>query len=125
MKNKLAYLGFLGFLGFAGFFGTPLMFAFFSNFVFFQYIKTVPDELFWINVRICATRSFFVFIISAKLIVVTTLILAASDNLHDYASRFAVFAFSLTTGVSDFVFLANLGYLEEKEKRSKDDEENG
>lgn len=101
------------------------MFAFFSNFVFFQYIKTVPDELFWANVRVCATRSFFVFIILTKLIVVTTLLLAASDSLYAYALRFAVFAFSLTAAVSDFVFIANLGYLESREKRSQYDEEDG
>jgi len=119
MKNKLAYLGFLGLLGFAGFFGTPLLFVFFTNFIFFQYIKVVPDELFWANVRICATRGFFIFLIPSQLIAVITLLLVASDNLNSYALPFAVGGFSLMSGVSMIVFAGTLGYLEAKEQQGK------
>ena len=125
MKNKLAYLGFLGFLGFAGFFGTSLMFSHFAYFVFFRYIKVVPDELFWANVRICATRGFFIFLVPSHIIAVVTLLLAASDNLHNYASPFAIGGFSLTLAVGLMVFASTLGYLEAKEERSKCDEEDG
>lgn len=72
MQNKLAWLGFLGVLGFAGFFGNPLSFAFCANFIFFRYVKVVPDELFWANVRICATRGFFIFLIASNFIIITT-----------------------------------------------------
>jgi len=122
MKNKLSYLGFLGVLGFAGFFATPLLFAFFANFVFFQYIKTVPDELFWANVRICATRGFFIFLIPAHFIIVITLLLMTSDNFGSYAPAFAIGGFALTMAASDFVFCANLGHLEAKERRSIDED---
>lgn len=122
MKNKLAYLGVLGLLGFAGFFGTPLLFAFFANFIFFQYIKTVPDELFWSNVRICAARSFFIFFIPAQFIVVITFLLVASENLYSHAPAFAIGGFALIMGASDFFFCANLGYLEARERRNKEDD---
>ena len=122
MKNKLAYLGFLGLLGFAGFFSTPFAFAFFANFIFFQYIKTVPDELFWENVRTCATRGFFVFFIPSQLIIVTTLLLQSSNNFYSHAPALAIGGFALTMGVSDFIFCASLGRLEAKERRSKDED---
>ncbi|MCL2204161.1 MAG: DUF3796 domain-containing protein [Defluviitaleaceae bacterium] len=123
MKNKLAYLGFLGLLGFAGFFATPLLFSFFASFIFFQYIKTVPDELFWENVRICATRSFFIFLIPSHFILVIALLLAASDNFYSYAPTFAIGGFALVVGVCDFIFCASLSRLEAKERQSKDDED--
>jgi len=123
MKNKLAYLGFLGLLGLGGFFITPLMFAFFANFVFFQYIKVIPDELFWTNVRICATRGFFVFLIPSHFVVAITLLLLINHNLSSYALSFAIGGFSLILGASIIVFSATLGYLEAKEKRNKDDED--
>jgi len=123
MKNKLAYLGFLGFLGFAGFFAYPILFSFFSCFVFFQYINTIPDELFWSNVRICATRGFFIFLIPAHFIVVITLLLSASDSFYSFAPSFAIGGFALTMAVSDFVFCANLSYIEAKERRSRDNED--
>ncbi len=121
MKNKLAYLGFLGLLGFGGFFGTPLMFAFFSNLVFFKYIKVVPDELFWANIRISATRAFFVFIILAKCIIITTLVFRTSNNLYNYG--FATSGFSLATAISDFVFIGNIALIEERDKKIKEDED--
>jgi len=123
VKNKLAYLGFLGLLGFAGFFATPLLFSFFASFIFFQYIKTVPDELFWENVRICATRSFFIFLIPSHFILVITLLLAANDNFYSYAPTFAIGGFALIVGVCDFIFCASLSRLEAKERQSKDDED--
>lgn len=122
MKNKLAYLGFLGLLGFGGFFGSRLMFAFFANFVFFSYIKVVPDELFWANVRVCATRGFFIFLIPSQIIMVATLILAANETLYPYASPLAIGGFALVLGIGIIVFSGNLEYLEAKEKLSKDDE---
>ena len=125
MKNKLAYLGFLGLLGFAGFIGTPLMFSFFANFIFFKYIKVVPDELFWDNIRTCATRGFFVFLVPSQFIVVITLLMAVSDSLYSYATRVATGGFSLTLGVSVIVFSGTLDYLELKEKRSRDNEDDG
>lgn len=121
MKNKLAYLGFLGLLGFAGFFGEPLLFFFFANFTFFQYIKTVPDELFWANVRMCATHAFFIFIIAGNFIVVTSLLLLANDNFYRYGPIVMIGGFALTMAISDFVFIANLAYLEKKEMKSKDE----
>jgi hypothetical protein len=123
VKNKLSYLGFLGLLGFAGFFTTPFVFAFFASFIFFQYIKVVPDELFWANVRICATRGFFIFLIPSHFIIVITLLLAASENLYSYAPTFAIGGFALTLAASDFVFCASLGRLEAKERRSKDEDD--
>jgi hypothetical protein len=90
-----------------------------------MYIKVVPDELFWNNVRKCATRGFFAFLIPSQSIIVITLILKASENLADYALSFALRGFSLTTAVGMFVFCGTLAYLEEKEKRSKDYEEDG
>ncbi|MCL2189654.1 MAG: DUF3796 domain-containing protein [Defluviitaleaceae bacterium] len=123
MKNKLAYLGFLGLLGFAGFFATPLLFSFFASFIFFQYIKTVPDELFWQNVRICATRSFFIFLVPSHIILVIALLLAADDNFYRYASAFAIGGFALTLGVCDFIFCASLSRLEAKERQSINDED--
>jgi len=53
---------------------------------------------------------------------VITLLLAASDNLYIYALPFAIGGFGLTLGVSIIVFSGTLGYLEAKEKRSKEDE---
>lgn len=123
MKNKLAYIGFLGFLGFAGFFGTPLMFSLFANFVFFQYAKTVPDELFWANVRTSAMRGFFVFLIPAQFILVVTLLLQASESLYGYSLSFAVFGFALTMAAADFVFCVSLSRLEAKEMSSKDEDD--
>ncbi|MDR2906477.1 MAG: DUF3796 domain-containing protein [Bacteroidales bacterium] len=123
MKNKLAYLGFIGLLGFGGFFGTPLIFAFFGFLGFFYYIKVVPDELFWTNVRKCATYGFFTFLIPACLIIVTTLMLQENENLFDYASTFALVGFALTMSASLGVFCATLEYLEKREKRSKEDGE--
>ena len=122
MENKLSYLGFLGLLGFGGFFGTPLMFSFFGNFIFFRYIRVVPDELFWINVRISATRGFFIFLILSNIIIITTLVLAANENLHSHASSFALGGFSLMLSVGTVVFIASLVYLEAKEQQGKDNE---
>jgi len=121
--NKLAYLGFLGLLGFAGFFGTPLLFASFANFIFFQYIKTVPDELFWANVRTCATRGFFVFLIPSHIIIVITLLLRSSENLYSYTPAFAIGGFALTMAAADFIFCASLSRLEAKERRSIDEDD--
>ena len=118
--NRLAYLGFLGLLGFAGFFSTPLLFSFFANFIFFKYIKTVPDELFWANVRTCATRGFFVFLIPSQLIIVITLLFQLSENFYSYAHAFAIGGFALTMAASDFIFCVSLGRLEAKEMHSKD-----
>jgi hypothetical protein len=123
MKNKLAYLGLLGLLGFAGFFGTPLLFAFFGYFTFFQYVKVEPDELFRANVRVCATRGFFVFLISSFLLVALTVLMKDIDSLHSYAPQFAIGGFGLISSASLFIFLGSLMYLEAKEKRSKDDGE--
>ena len=123
MKNKLAYLGFLGLLGFAGFFGTPLLFASFANFMFFQYIKTVPDELFWANVRISATRGFFLFFVSTCLILTASLLLQASETLYAHAPAVAIGGFSLTWSACIFVFLGSLWFLEAKEMRSKDEDD--
>jgi len=122
MKNKLAYLGFLGLLGFAGFFSTPLAFAFFANLIFFQYIKIVPDELFWANVRTCATRGFFVFFIPSQLIIVITVLLQSSDTFYSHAPVFAIGGFALTMAVSDFIFCISLSRLEAKERHSKDED---
>ena len=123
MKNKLAYLGFLGFLGFAGFFGTPLLFTSFAGFIFFQYIRTVPDELFWANVRISAARGFFVFFIPSNFILVASLLLQSSENLYSHAPVVAIGGFSLTWAASIFVFVGSLGLLEAKELRSKDEDD--
>ena len=123
MNNKLAYLGFLGLLGFAGFFSTPLLFAFFANFIFFQYVKTVPDELFWANVRTCATRGFFVFLVPSQLIIVITLLLQSSDSFYRYSPAFAIGGFALTMAVSDFIFCVSLSRLETKERHSKDEDD--
>ena len=123
MKNKLAYLGFLGLLGFAGFFGTPLLFASFANFMFFQYIKTVPDELFWSNVRVSATRGFFVFFVATCLILTIALLLQSSETLYSHAPAVAIGGFSLTWSVCIFVFLISLWIQEAKEMRSKDEDD--
>jgi hypothetical protein len=123
MKNKLAYLGFLGLLGFAGFFGTPLLFSYFGYFTFFQYIKVVPDELFRANVRICATRGFFIYLVPSYLITLVAVLMKESDQLHSYALQFATSGFALISSVGLFVFLGTLMYLEAKEKRGKDDGE--
>ena len=122
MKNKLAYLGFLGLLGFAGFWGTPLMFSFFANFVFFIYIKVVPDELFWANVRVSATRGFFVYTAASKIIIVTAILLAV-NNMRDLAISFAVGAFAMTLVFGDLAFLISMIYFDAKEKRSLEDDE--
>ena len=123
MKNKLTYLGFLGLLGFAGLFGTPLLFAFFGFLVFFRHIKTVPDELFWDNVRVSATRGYFTFLVPLSVIVVSAHLLFESENLYSYAPALLIGGFSLAMGVSIIVFAGNLGILEAEESRSKDDEE--
>ena len=125
MKNKLAYLGFLGFLGFAGFFASPLLYSFFASFIFFQYITTVPDELFWANVRICATRSFFIFLVPSHFIIVIMLLLAASDNYYSYAPAFSIGGFALTLAISDFIFCVTLARLEAKERSSREYEDDG
>ena len=122
MKNKLTYLGFLGLLGFAGFFGEPLLFCFLANFVFFSYIKVVPDELFWNNVRICATRSFFIFFVFSNCLIVTSLLLVMSDNT--FAAKFIITGFAFIMVLCELVFLLNLEYLERKERSSKDDNKN-
>ncbi len=119
MKNKLAYLGFLGLLGLAGFFTEPLLFCFSANFVFFSYIRVVPDELFWNNVRICATRSFFIFFILSNCMVAASLLLAMSDNT--FATKFIITGFALIMVLCEFVFLINLEYLERKERSGKDE----
>ena len=123
MKNKVAYLGFLGLLGFAGFFGTPLLFASFGFFVFFRHIKTVPDELFWANVRISATRGYFTFLVPSSVVVVSAHLLFGSENLYSYAPALLIGGFSLAMGISIIVFAGNLGILEANESRSIDDEE--
>ena len=125
MKNKLTYLGCLGLLGFAGFFGTPLLFSFFGFFVFFRHIKTVPDELFWANVRASAARGFFTFLAPSSVIVVAAHLLLESENLYDYASVLLIGGFSLIMGINIIVFAGSLALIEAKENRSKDDEEDG
>ncbi|MCL2362556.1 MAG: DUF3796 domain-containing protein [Defluviitaleaceae bacterium] len=120
MKNKLAYLGFLGLLGFAGFFGSNFLFAFFANFTFFQYIRTEPDELFWANIRACATRGFFIFLIAGTFIIVVSGLLMQTD-WYIHAPVFTIAGFALTYAVSVFVFFSNLGYREIKENLSKDE----
>lgn len=120
MKNKLAYLGFLGLLGFAGFFGEPLLFCFFANFTFFSYIRVVPDELFWDNVRVCATRGFFVFFVLSNCLVVASLLFAMSDNA--FASPFIIIGFTLVMILCELMFLLNLEYLERKERGARDDD---
>jgi hypothetical protein len=123
MRNKLAYLGFLGLLGFTGFFGTPLLFASFAGFIFFQYINTVPDELFWNNVRICATRCFFIFLVSSNIIIVASLLLRSTENLYRYSVNVAVMGLALTWSLCIFVFCLSLWHLEAKEMRSKDEDD--
>lgn len=119
MKNKLVYLGLLGLLGFAGFFGNTWLFCFFANFTFFHYIKVVPDELFWNNVRVCATRGFFIFFVSSNCLVVASLLLAMNDNA--FAARFIITGFALIMVLCELVFLLNLEYLERKERSDRDE----
>lgn len=119
MKNKLAYLGFLGLLGFAGFFGESLLYCFFANFVFFSYIRIVPDELFWINVRVCATRGFFIFFVLSNCLVVTSLLVAMRYNA--FAVRLIITGFALIMILCELVFLLNLEYLERKERSGRDE----
>ena len=109
-------------LGFAGFIGTPFLFVFLGFFGFFQYIKTVPDELFWANVRTSGARGFFVFLVPTCLIIVAAHLLLVSENQYSYAPELLIGGLSLTTGVSIIVFAGSLGSLETKEKRSKSDE---
>ncbi len=119
MKNKLAYLGFLGLLGFTGFFGDPWLFCFFANFTFFSYIRVVPDELFWNNVRVCATRGFFIFFVLSNCLVVTSLLLAMSNNA--FAVKFIITGFTLVMVLCELMFLLNLEYLERKERSGRDE----
>lgn len=119
MKNKLAYLGFLGLLGFAGFLGDSWLFCFFANFTFFNYIRVVPDELFWNNVRVCSTRGFFVFFVLSNCLVVASLLLAMSDNA--FAAKFIIIGFALVMVLCELVFLLNLEYLERKERGGRDE----
>jgi preprotein translocase subunit SecG len=123
MKNKLSNLGFLGVLGLAGFFGTPLLFSFLGFFVFFVYEKIIPDELFWANVRVSATRGFFTFLIPSCVIVVATVLLQKSEMSPVYSFLIFQIGFSLAMAASLFMFCVTLEYLERKEKRSKDDGE--
>jgi len=120
MKNKLSYLGFLGLLGFTGFFGSFLLFGFFGFFEFFKYIKVEPDELFWSNVRTCATRSFFIFLVTSSILLVAVVLLT-SNNLYTYALALVTGGFGVIVAICTFVFAANLAYLERKEKSVKDD----
>jgi len=119
MKNKLAYLGFLGLLGFAGFFGASLLFAFFAFFGFFWYNKVVPDELFWNNVRTCATRGFFIFLIMSSILLASTVLMIAND-LDTYAITLIRRGFGVMVAVCIFVFSAGLAYIEWKEKPDGD-----
>ncbi len=120
MKNKLAYLGFLGLLGFAGFFGSSWLFFFFGNIAFFAYIKVVPDELFWNNVRVCATRAFFAFFVLSNCLVVVSLLLAGQD--FSFVPRFTIAVFALVMVVCELVFLLGLEYLERKERCQRDED---
>jgi hypothetical protein len=122
MKNKLAYLGFLGLLGFAGFFGTFGLLGFLGFFGFFGYSKVVPDELFWSNVRTCATCCFFIFLVSSSILLVSTLLLAAND-FYNYANMLIVGGFGVILAVCMFIFCAGLGYLGWKERAVKDDDD--
>ena len=119
MKNKLSYLGVLGLLGFAGFFGEPLLFCFFANFTFFSYIRVVPDELFWNNVRACATRGFFIFYVLSNCLVVISLLL--SVNSSAFAAKFIITGFALVMVLCELMFLLNLEYLERKERKCIDE----
>ena len=61
MKNKLAYLGFLGFIAIGGIvLREPPLFSFFAFFIFFNYAKVIPDELFLENVKRAGLRAFIV-----------------------------------------------------------------
>ncbi len=120
MNNKLAYLGFLGLLGFAGFFGSSWLFFFFANLSFFTYIRVTPDELFWNNVRVCATRAFFTFFVLSNCLVVVSLLLAGHDL--SFVPGFTIAGFALVTVVCELMFLLGLEYLERKERCQKDED---
>jgi hypothetical protein len=120
LKNKLSYLSFLGLLGFGGFFGTPAIFGFFGFFGFLEYLKVVPDELFWSNVRTCATRSFFVFLVSSSVLLVGSLLLAANEY-YELANMIITGGFGIILSVCVFTFVGGLVYLERKEKVRGDD----
>jgi hypothetical protein len=120
LKNELSYLSFLGLLGFAGFFGTPAIFGFFGFFGFLGYLKVVPDELFWSNVRACATRSFFVFLVSSSVLLAGSLLLAANE-LYELANVIIIGGFGIILSVCVFTFAGGLVYLDRKEKVRGDD----
>ncbi|MFK4308590.1 glucan phosphoethanolaminetransferase (alkaline phosphatase superfamily) [Bacillus sp. RC242] len=118
MKNKLAYLGFIGFLGFLGplsFLGeTSFTYYFFAFFSFFLYAKVIPDELFILNVRIAATKAFFVALVSGVLLILSIVIFA---DVH-VIRLFVVLAVVIPLGT----FVINLEIFERREKKGMQDD---
>ena len=74
--NPISYLGWLGIVGVIGInTGDFMLQLFLIYFIFFTYRNMPADELFWLNIRISATRAFILEIIlnSVMIILITIL----------------------------------------------------
>lgn len=116
MKNKLAYLGFLGLIGFLGIiYGKAPLFSFFSFFIFFSYLKVIPDELFWENIKKSALHAFIV----QTFISVIALTIASVLTNTKLVVGVLIGGLSLNYGIGIIVFAFNIAYYEHREKKGK------
>lgn len=102
MKNRISLLGLLGFLGLLGIpTRNPGFYGFFGFLGFFGFAKTLPDEMFKLNVNKAAKNAFFAGLILYPAVVVVGVLTSYSVAYGlgfalNFAVQILVFSISLT-----------------------------
>ena len=120
--NPISYLGWVGIVGVIGInTGDFMLQLFLIYFIFFTYRNMPADELFWLNIRISATRAFILEIILNSVMIILITILE-KYNISSSAIRISIIrGFGIIFLIALLFFIVMLAWYGKQERKSVED----